>query len=117
VSVGIKRHALDGAWISLMRWTLLDFAIVIAMWTAVLLVERRWRARVVADASPREARSYDLQRAGVICAALGVTFFVAWLISDSLGPHWLHTLSQPAALILIAVGGILSGYAAWVRAR
>jgi hypothetical protein len=83
-----------------MRWTLLDFAIVIAMWTAV-----------------REVRSYDLQRAGVICAALGVTFFVAWLISDSLGPQWLHTLSQPAALILIAVAATLSGYAAWVRAR
>jgi hypothetical protein len=100
-----------------MRWTILDFVIVIAMWTAVLSVERQWRARMASDASPREVWSYDLQRAGVICAALGVTFFVAWLISDSLGPRWLHTLSQPAALMLIALSAALSGYAAWVRAR
>lgn len=102
-----------------MRWTpiILDFAIAIAVWTLVLRIERQWRARVAADASPREVRSYELQRAGVICATAGFTFFLAWLISDSVGPHWLHTLSRPAALILIAVGAALSGYAAWVRAR
>jgi hypothetical protein len=100
-----------------MKWTFLDFAIVIAMWAAVLKVERRWRAGMATDASPREVWSYDLQRGGVISAALGVTFFIVWLISDSTGPHWLHTLSQPAALILIALSAALSGYAAWVRAR
>ena len=44
----------------------------------------------------------------------GVTWFVAWLVSDVVAPHWLHTLSLPAALIFIAVGAVLAGYAGWV---
>jgi hypothetical protein len=30
------------------------------------------------------------------------------------GPQWLHALSAPAALIFIAVGAALAGYASWL---
>ena len=46
---------------------------------------------------------------------IGVTWFFAWLISDTIGPHWLHTLSLPAAVIFIAVASLVAGYAGWVR--
>lgn len=103
-----------------MRWPpiILDFALVIGMWTAVLAVlraEHRRRARAAVDASPREARSYRLHSAAAICATVGVTFFFAWLIGDAIGAPWLQTLSLPAALILIAVAAVLSGYAGWVK--
>ena len=35
-------------------------------------------------------------------------------ISDTIGPHWLHTLSLPAAVIFIAVASLVAGYAGWV---
>jgi hypothetical protein len=47
--------------------------------------------------------------------ATGVTWFMAWLIGDAIGPHWMHTLALPATLIFIAVGAVLSGYAGWIR--
>jgi hypothetical protein len=87
---------------------------VIAAWLAVLWTLRRRRARLAADPSPREMRSYRLGAGAAICAMAGVTWFVAWLVSDALGPHWLHTLSLPPALILIAVGAVLAGYAGWI---
>lgn len=102
-----------------MRWTpiLLDVAIAIVVWTVVLRLRRQLRVRVAADPSPREVRSYHLDSAGLLCVTAGFTFFIAWLITDAVGPHWLNALSQPAALILIAIGAALSGSAAWVRAR
>ena len=47
------------------------------------------------------ARRAERQRAAVaaISATAGVTWFVAWFISDARGPRWLHTLSLPAALL------------------
>jgi hypothetical protein len=102
-----------------MRWTpiLVDVAIAIVVWTAVLGLERRLRARMTADPSPRSVQSYHLDRTGLICAAAGFTFFIAWLITDAVGPHWLHALARPAAGVLIAVAAALSGWAGWVRAR
>ena len=62
------------------------------------------------------ARRAERPRAAVaaISATAGVTWFVAWFISDVLGPRWLHTLSLPAALLFSAAGAVLSGYAGWV---
>ncbi len=99
-----------------MRWRLIipDIVITIVLWTAVLWTVRQRRARVAANPSPRAVRSYRLHTVAVLCVAVGVTWFFAWLISDTIGPHWLHTLSLPAALIFIAVGSVLSGYAGWV---
>jgi len=102
-----------------MRWTpiLFDVAAAIGVWTAVLALERRLRARMTADPSPRNVQSYHLDRAGLISATAGFTFFLAWLVTDTAGPGWLHALSRPAAGILIAVAAALSGWASWVRAR
>jgi hypothetical protein len=99
-----------------MRWPpiILDLALAIAVWTAVLWTVRQRRARVAADPSPRAVRSYRVHTVALICVTVGVTWFFAWLISDAIGPHWLHTLSLPAALIFVAVGSLLSGYAGWV---
>ncbi len=99
-----------------MRWTILDFAIVIALWAIVLRIPP-WSVRLTASASPREVRSHQLERGGVICAATGVTFVVVWFITDIIGLHWLHAFSRPAALTFIAGAAALSGYAAWVRTR
>jgi len=41
-------------------------------------------------------------------------WFMAWFVSDAIGPQWLHSLSLPAALLFIAIGAGLSGYAGWV---
>ncbi len=99
-----------------MRWPsiILTVALAIAIWTAVLRLVRQRRARVAANPSPREMRSYRLHTVALISATVGVTWFFAWLITDATGPHWLHTLSLPAALIFIAAGAVLSGYAGWV---
>jgi hypothetical protein len=102
-----------------MRWMPIvgDVALTVAMWTAVLTIERRWRTKATAGASARDVRSYNLQRAATICVMVGVTCFIAWLVTDSVGPRWLHSILPAAALILIAVGAVWSGYAAWVKAR
>jgi hypothetical protein len=99
-----------------MRWPpiILTLALAIALWTVVLRTVRQRRARVAADPSPRGVRSYRLHAAGLMSATVGVTWFFAWLLTDALGPHWLHALSLPAALVFIAVGAVLSGYAGWV---
>jgi hypothetical protein len=39
-------------------------------------------------------RSYDLQRAAVICVMVGVTGFIGWLVTDSVVPRWLHGVSK-----------------------
>jgi hypothetical protein len=99
-----------------MRWRpiLFDVAVVIALWTIVLLATRQRRRGVAADPSPRRMRGYRLHTAALISVAVGVTWFMAWFVSDAIGPQWLHSLSLPAALLFIAVGAALSGYAGWV---
>jgi hypothetical protein len=99
-----------------MRWSpiIRDLAIVIAAWTAVLWTIRQRGARVAANPSPRAVQGHRLYTVAALCVMVGATWFVAWLITDSIGPHWLHTLSMPAALVFIAVGALLSGYAGWV---
>lgn len=92
-----------------------DVAIMTVMWSGILLFIRRRRAQMPNDPSPREVRGYRLHNTGVIFAAVGVTFFVAWLITDAAGPGWLHVVSAPAALLFIAVGAALAGYAGWLR--
>jgi len=99
-----------------MRWRpiLFDLAVVILLWTVVLVSTRRRRLRAAADPSPRRMRGYRLHAAALISVAVGVTCFVTWLVSDAIGPQWLHSLSLPAALLFIALGAALSGYAGWV---
>jgi len=99
-----------------MRWRsiLFDFVAVIAIWTAVLVFTRQRRLRVAADPSPKRIRGYCLHTAALISVAAGFTWFIAWFVSDTLGPQWLHSLSLPTALVLIAAGAVLAGYAGWV---
>jgi hypothetical protein len=99
-----------------MRWRpiLFDVAVVIALWMIVLVARRQRRLRVAADPSPRRIRGYRLHTAALISVAVGVTSFVAWLVSDAIGHQWLHYLSLPAALLFIALGAALSAYAGWV---
>ena len=100
-----------------MRWPpiLLDLALVIAVWTVVLATLRQQRARATASRSRRVVRSARAQTVAAISATAGVTWFVAWFISDAIGPRWLYTLSLPAGLRFIAAGAVLSGYAGWVN--
>jgi hypothetical protein len=93
---------------------LVDVAVVIVMWTAVLTTLRRDR-RVAAAASAQDQRSVRLMSAAGICAAVGVTLLVVGLMLDSAGMRGLYTLSAWAAPIAIGVGAVLSGYAAWVK--
>jgi len=100
-----------------MRWPsvlfdLAELAVVIVMWTVVLWLVRQRRLRVAVDPSPRRIRGYRLHTAASISVAVGVTWFIAWFVSDANGPQWLHSLSLPAALVFIAGGAILAGYAA-----
>jgi len=99
-----------------MSWppVLFDLAVAIAMWTVVLRLIRQRRMRVVADPSPQRLRGYRLHAAASISVTVGVTWFIAWLVSDAIGPQWLHSLSLPAALLFIVIGAGLSGYAGWV---
>jgi len=102
-----------------MRWTpiLFDVAVASGVWTASLRLERHWRAQVTADPSPGNTRSYHLDRAALFCATTGFTFFLTWLITDTVGPGWLHVLARPATGVLLAVAAALSGWAAWIKAR
>jgi hypothetical protein len=99
-----------------MRWppVLFDLAVAIAMWTVVLRLIRQRRMRIAADPSPRRVRGYRLHAAASISATVGITWFIAWLVSDAIGPQWLHSLSLPVALLFIVIGAGLSGYAGWV---
>jgi hypothetical protein len=99
-----------------MRWppVLFDLAVAIVMWTVVLRLMRQPRLRVAADPSPRRVQGYRLHTAASISVTLGFTWFIAWLVSDAIRPQWLHHMSLPAALLFIAVGAVLAGYAGWV---
>ena len=99
-----------------MRWRsiVLDLALMLAVWVVVLRLLHRRRARMAADASRRALLGYRVHTAAAISAMAGVTWFSAWLITDTIGPHWLHSLSLLAALLFIAIGGVLAGYAGWI---
>jgi len=102
-----------------MKWpsvlfNLADLAVVIVMWTLVLMLMRQRRRCVATDPSPRRMRGYRLHTAASISVAVGVTWFIAWFVSDAIGPQWLHSLSLPAALVCIAAGAVLAGYAGWI---
>ena len=99
-----------------MRWRsiILDLALMVAVWTVVLRLVHRRRARMAADASPRAVLGYRVHTAAAISAMVGVTWFFAWLITDTIGPHWLHSLSLPASAVFLASGAILAGYAGWL---
>ena len=93
---------------------ILIFALMAVMWATILWGVRQHRTRMAADPSSREMRSYWLLSVGVISATVGVTWFCVWLITDAGGPGWLHALSAPAALVFIAIGAAIAGYAAWL---
>ena len=88
--------------------------LMVVMWAVVLWLVRKLGARVAVNPSPRAVRSYRLHVAAAISAMVGVTWFSAWLMTDAGGPHWLHALSAPTALVFIAVGAAIAGYAGWL---
>lgn len=99
-----------------MRWPpiILDVVLVVVLWAAILGTLRQRRKRMAADPSIEAVRSRRLHEAAAISAAIGVTWFFAWFITDPTGPDWLHALSAGAALAFIAASVALAGYAAWV---
>jgi predicted Co/Zn/Cd cation transporter (cation efflux family) len=99
-----------------MRWPsiIFDVALTVVVWAAVLMALRQRRARMAVPSPPDAVRSRRLHEAAAIAAAIGVTCFFAWFITDATGPRWLHTLSGPAALAFIAAGAVGAGYAAWI---
>ena len=90
-------------------------AVAIVMWTTVFWVVVRERARLAADSSPRAHWSSRLNRSAMIVGAVGITFLMVRLVTNIASR--LHTLSLLAAVACIAVGAILSGCAAWIKAR
>jgi hypothetical protein len=72
-----------------MRWPplLLNVALTIALWIAVLWLLRVRRVRMGDSPSPRAVRGHRLHTAAAITATVGVTWFAAWLLTDALGPH------------------------------
>ncbi len=99
-----------------MRWppVLLEVALTIALWIAVLWLLRVRRVRMGDSLSARAVRGHRLHTAAAITATVGVTWFVAWFLTDALGPHWLHILALPAAVLFLAVGAVLAGCAGWI---
>ena len=94
--------------------TILTVVLMAVMWLIVLRMIGQRRARMGAGISPRRLRCYRLQDAGLILATVGVTWFSVWLITDGGAVGWLHLVSGPAALIFIALGGVVAGYAGWL---
>jgi len=82
--------------------TIATVAIVVLVWVVVLKVMSL-------------RRSNRVQKIGAICALVGVTLFAVWLVTDTTGPPWLHVVSAPAALMFIAAGAVLAGYAGWFK--
>ena len=93
---------------------ILDIALTVLMWVAVLTVLRRRRARMAADPSPAQARGLRLHEVAALSATIGVTWFFGWLVTDTTGPPWLHVMAVRAALAFIAVGAGVAAYAGWV---
>ncbi len=110
----VSEQATGGAWRMRWRSVILDVALMVAVWTIVLRLVHHRRARMAADASPHAVLGYRVHTAAAIAAMVGVTWFSVWLITDTIGPHWLHSLSLLAALLFITIGGVLAGYAGWV---
>jgi hypothetical protein len=93
---------------------IVELAVTVAAWTFVLRLLRDRRARLGTAAPAHAMRSYRLHTSAAICATVGVTWFTAWLVTDAIGPHWLHTLSLPASLICLGAGAVVAGYAGWI---
>jgi hypothetical protein len=94
--------------------TILTIALTAAMWIIVPWAIRQRRARMGANPSVRQMRSYRLHNMSVVSAVFGLTWFSAWVLTDGGSPFWLHTLAAPAALVFIAAGAALAGYAGWL---
>ena len=100
-----------------MRWTpiILDIVLAALLWAAVLTLLRQRRARRLAATWPlAEARSGRLHEVSALAATIGVTWFLAWFITATTGPSWLHLVSVRAAIVFIVVGAVVAGYAGWV---
>lgn len=99
-----------------MRWPslLLTGGLNLAIWTLVLRVVHLRRPSGAADPAPGAMRGYRAYTAAAIAATTGITWFSVWLITDAIGPHWVHSLSLLAALLFIAIGAVVAGYAGWV---
>ena len=93
---------------------MVDVVLTVLFWVAVLNVLRQRRARMPADPSPAQVRSRHLHEVAALSATIGATWFVAWFITDTTGPSWLHVLAVRAALVFIAVAAVVAGYAGWV---
>jgi hypothetical protein len=93
---------------------MLNIACAVVLWAAVLATLRQRRARMPANPSLEAVQSRRLHEAAALAATIGATWFIAWFITDAIGPYWLHTLSVAAALGFIAGGAVIAGYAAWI---
>jgi len=82
--------------------TIATVAIVALVWAVVVKIMH-------------QHRSDRVQKVGVTCALVGVTLFAVWLMTDTGGPNWLHVVSAPAALLFIAAGAVVAGYAGWFK--
>ena len=100
-----------------MRWwlpLLRSVALVVITWTLVLWLLRMRRKRLGNTPSSRAVLGHRAHTAAAITAMVGVTWFAAWLATDTIGPHWLHSLALPAATVFIAVSAIAAAYAGWI---
>ena len=99
-----------------MRWPsiLLIGGLNLGIWALVLKVVHLRRPRGAADPAPGAMLGYRAYTAAAIAATVGFTLFSVWLITDAIGPHWLHSLSLLAALVFITIGAVVAGYAGWV---
>lgn len=96
--------------------TLFDVACVLVTWTGVLFLLHRSRAQLAKETSSSKARGIRFRNVALVSAGAGLTLFIAWLLTDSAGPEWLHAFLEPAALTLIGAAAAASGYAGWLRA-
>ena len=100
-----------------MRWpsVLLTGGLNLAIWTLVLRVVYLRRPSGAADPASGAMRGHRAHTAAAIAATVGITWLSLWLITDAIGPRWLHRLSLLAALPCIAIGAVVAAYAGWVE--
>lgn len=95
---------------------ILDLALAIVLWVTILGMSRQRRARTAADRAPAPLRSRRLHDVAAILATVGVTWLLAWFVTDATGPRWLHTACVGSAVGFIAVAAAVAGYAGWLGA-
>jgi hypothetical protein len=98
------------------RWPPLfrSVALVSVIWGLVLWLLRMRGKRLGNTPSPRALLGHRAHTPAGITTMVGVTLFAAWLVTDAMGPRWLHSLSLPAAVLFIAASALAAAYAGWI---